>query len=209
MKIRDVREGTHTPASGGGSYLYFRADIIAPDGAIVGLTDRKWIRELDGTVWAEHERQRIDKPHRGKGAGSAWGRHLNALYYESEFDRIELFASDDDGGYMWASVGFDFKEAWGAQAVIDQLTVELRRLTRERSNWSGDSDDPRLAGIIEDIRLAERILHDAHVGFGNAGFPSAERISQAGRKPGMKYRVDDWLGARVMADSEWDGVKYL
>ncbi|MBG0818769.1 hypothetical protein [Planomonospora sp. ID82291] len=209
VRVYEALAGTHTPHSGGGRYVRFTVAVKAPDGGPAGISTRKLVREPDGTLVADHELQRLLPEHRGNGFGSAWGHHMETLYRDSGFDRVELFAADDDGGYMWASAGYDFNSEWSATAILDELADELTRLEHARDTWPGPPDDPMLQQIIDDIAAARALLADAAAGYGQPGFPSAYRISQAGRRPGMKYRRDEWLGSRVMAGSEWEGVLKL
>ncbi|TMR22052.1 hypothetical protein ETD86_12835 [Nonomuraea turkmeniaca] len=206
VTVDDVATGTHTPASGGGHYVRFTVTIRAADGSTAGKSTRKLVREPDGTLWADHEYQVLDLAHRGRGFGSSWNHHLERLYRQDGFDRIELFASEDDGGYMWAAAGYDFANEWSAAAVIDNLKRELADLEWARDSWPGTSGDPALQQILDDIAMLDEVLADARAGYGRPGFPAAHRISQLGRRPGMKYRRDEWLGSRVMAGTEWEGV---
>ncbi|MEU4229529.1 hypothetical protein AB0F17_34975 [Nonomuraea sp. NPDC026600] len=207
--LDDVTTGTHTPASGGGHYVRFTVTIHAADGSTAGKSTRKLVRDPDGTLWADHEYQVLEPDHRGRGFGSSWNHHLERLYRTDGFDRIELFASEDDGGYMWAAAGYDFANEWSATTVIGNLKRELSDLAWARDSWPGPADDPKLQQILNDIAMLEELLDDARAGYGQPAFPLAHRISQMGRRPGMKYRRDEWLGSRVMAGTEWEGVLLL
>jgi hypothetical protein len=65
------------------------------------------------------------------------------------------------------------------------------------------------ADLQRQITVAEEILTDAQrYPFGSAEYPSAYRVSQAGRWLGAG-RSDVWIGKDAMLGSSWHGVKPL
>ncbi|WP_433542067.1 hypothetical protein ACQP10_37915 (plasmid) [Streptosporangium sandarakinum] len=193
----------------GESYLYFTAGIHK-NGTPVGTMSRRWNRDPDGTLSAYNDYQELEPEHRGKGFAPVSGRYLEQVYKDSGFDRVEVYASLQDGGYTWASSGFDFVYEHEAEERLYALQEEMERLQRRVSRWTGPTDAPGYERMVSEIAAAEQIMQRwQRFEFGDPGFPTAREISQVGRRPGESIRERTWLGLRAMRGSSWDGVKKL
>ncbi|MEU4229531.1 hypothetical protein AB0F17_34985 [Nonomuraea sp. NPDC026600] len=172
----------------------FGADILDANGRRVGRTERKWIRNADGTMYAYNKYLELDEHARGGGFAPVWGAYLEQIYWESGFDRVEVLAALEDGGYVWASAGFDFKAASDARELMERLS---RLLTQ---------DDPPWPAAVRSAARALLARAERHA-FGEPGFPSARELSQLGRQPGQNIREHSWLGMALMRGRMWSGVK--
>lgn len=197
-------------ANDGSAYLYWMGTVLDSDGNPAGTLMRRWNREADGTLTAENDVQELDPEHRGKGFAPASGAYLEQLYAESGFKRIDVYAASTDGGYTWASAGFDFINDFEAEARLEALQAEQEALIQQRDTWQGPADDPRLERIVSEIAAAEQLLQRwRRFSFGEPGFPTAREISQTGRRPGENIRDHTWIGLRAMRGSTWEGAKWL
>ncbi|MET7335946.1 GNAT family N-acetyltransferase [Nonomuraea sp. NPDC005650] len=193
----------------GGTYVHWTAGVMK-DGEPVGTMMRRWDRHPDGTVTAWNDVLELEPEHRGKGFAPAISAYLEQLYIESGFERVDVYASSEDGGYTWASAGFGFLNDYEAEARLEALQAEQEALIRERDSWAGPKDDPRYERIVSEITAAEQLLQRwQRFEFGDPGFPTAREISQTGRRPGETIRDHTWIGARAMRGSDWEGVKWL
>lgn len=194
---------------GGDSYVHWTA-AIRKDGETVGTLMRRWNRDADGTLSAYNDYQVLDAEERGNGFAPLSGRYLEQLYIESDFDRVDVYASKTDGGYTWASAAFDFAYEHEAEERLYALQAEMDDLERERDQWEGPREDPRFERIVAELAAAEQIMERwGRFDFGNPGYPTARDISQTGRRPGENIRDHTWIGLRAMRGSSWDGVKKL
>ncbi|TMR22050.1 hypothetical protein ETD86_12825 [Nonomuraea turkmeniaca] len=190
VKVTDVH-ADYWRSSGS---LTFSADIFDANGQRVGRTQRRWKRESDGTMWAYNALLALDEHARGGGFAPAWGAYLEQLYWESGFDHIEVTASLEDGGYVWASAGFDFKSPFDARDMLNRL----RRLLEE--------NNPPIPAAARSAAEALQARAERHR-FGEPGYPSARELSQLGRQPGQNIREHSWLGMLLMRGRTWGGIK--
>lgn len=201
MSGRELRDG--------GTYVHWTAGVMK-DGEPVGTLMRRWDRHPDGKLTAFNDMQELQPEHRGKGFAPVSGAYLEQLYIESGFERIDVYAASEDGGYTWASAGFGFVNDYDAEARLQALRAEQEALIRERDAWEGPRDDPRYERIVSEIAAARQILQRGQsYGFEEPEFPTAREISQTGRRPGENLRDHTWIGARAMRGSDWEGAKWL
>lgn len=147
----------------------------------------------DGTLWVDHHYLLIEKEHQGTGFAKAFNGHLIDWYRESGFERIEVDANIDVGGYTWAAQDFDFADTYGAVNTITRLATEEIR------------SDENAATVADVLDRASRYR------FGEPGFPSAYEFSQAGRMAHHVGTAALWPGKRAMIgySKTWRGVKWL
>lgn len=178
--------------------------IHLPDGRRVGMFTRAFYREAD-EVSAYHSLLELDRTVQGQGFADQFNRHLTDWYRRSGVDRIMLHADIDVGGYAWARNGYDFVKAKDADKVLARLRGKVDEYRARAAGLHGE----QLAAAQRQITAAEDILTDAdRYQFGQVEYPSAYRISQAGRWAGAS-RDDMWIGKDAMLKSSWHGVKPL
>lgn len=173
-------------------------DIVNRHGRYIGSTVREFRRDPDGALVAYHEYLGLDDEEaHDQGFARAWNAHLEQWYRESGFDRIELTANIDIGGYAWASAGYQFELRSDAVKILRRLRAAVDAL--------GDSPRER-----RQAQAAEAILEAARTReFGQPGYPTARQISQAGRLPDQSGKDAVWPGKAAMLGSDWHAVKYL
>lgn len=170
----------------------------------VGIFTRAFYREGD-EVTAYHSLLQLDKPVQGQGFAQAFNQHLTDWYRRSGVDRIMLHADVDVGGYAWARNGYDWVKPRDADVVLARLRAKADAYRARALTAATDQADD----LRRQVREAEAILADAQrYPFGSAEYPSAYRVSQAGRWQGAG-RSDVWIGKDAMLGSSWHGVRPL
>lgn len=172
------------------TYIY--GQLLDENRAIVGRYEREILYE-DGVHYAFHHLLHIQPDHQGAGFAREFNARLFDWYRASGFERVELTANIDVGGYTWAAAGFNFSFESGALNT-------LMRLASEPLLPGEDAD------AVQDI-LDRAVTHE----FGTPGYPSAFEMSQAGRPPGLVGRDATWPGKRAMIGlyKNWAGVLWL
>jgi hypothetical protein len=182
------------------------AIIVHPDGRHVGLVSRSYYREGDD-LFASHSLLQLNGDIQGQGFANAFNAHLERWYRASGVDRIVLHANIDVGGYAWARSGYDFATAADAEQILGRLQGKVDAYRKVVKALAADGEDTAL--LERQIAAAESILADAaRYKFGDPDYPSAYRISQAGRTTGAG-RGDTWIGKETLLRSSWRGVKPL
>jgi hypothetical protein len=174
--------------------VHFSGTIYKPDGASIGTYDRVIHRDVDGELYADHSYLKIDDPNvQGTGFADEFNERLYDWYRASGFQRVELDANIDIGGYAWARAGYDFADEFSARKSIERL---------ENEPIGGREDG---AGVRDVLDRATRFP------FGHPQFPTAFEVSQAGRLPHHQGKQATWPGKRAMIgySKNWRGVLWL
>ncbi|MFY7069592.1 phage minor capsid protein [Nocardiopsis changdeensis] len=186
----------------------FSADIHSQNDTYVGTVERTFRREGGGILYAIHDYLNLDRSVRGQGFAEAWNGFLERWYRHSGFERIEVHANIDVGGYTWARQGFTWADEHDAIDLANQLERELARAETELASMA--SDDPDRPGLQFEIAAAEALLDRFNdEPFGSDDYPTAYELSQCGRQPQHTGRDASWIGKRAMLGSDWQGVKWL
>lgn len=174
--------------------VHFSGTIRKPSGDSVGMYDRIIHREPGGILWAEHSYLKIDDADlQGTGFADEFNETLYGWYRESGFQRVELDANIDIGGYAWARAGYDFADEDGARRALQRL---------ENEPVGGGENGAAVRDVLE---------RAARYPFGHALFPTAFEVSQAGRGSQHLGKQATWPGKRAMIGffKNWRGVKWL
>jgi SPP1 gp7 family putative phage head morphogenesis protein len=178
--------------------------IRHPDGRHVGLFSRAYYRDGD-TMIASHSLLELNSAQQGQGFSKAFNRHLEDWYRRSGVDHIVLHANIDVGGFAWARAGYDFRTASDATAILARLESKADAYRKILPQLNGSDADL----VRRQIAAADAILQDAQqFNFGEDGYPTAYRISQAGWWKGAG-RDESWIGKETLLRSSWKGVKPL
>lgn len=199
------------------NFVTISGKIRDASGDAVGRFTRILMRGGDG-LSVEHSYLHLDPAHQGQGFAKAFNGFLYDWYRASGVKYVRVHANIDVGGYTWATQGFDFEDADSAEGILERLQDQADAVqetiwrTRDKTK-TARPDDQALAEIKASLKrsqdqvdAARDILAraDEHR-FGTDHYPSAFEISQCGRHEG----ADDWIGRRVMLDSDWHGVRWL
>lgn len=195
--------------------------VLSRDGRTrVGKFTRKFRRNADGSLEAEHAFLELDRRAQGSGFASEFNGNLYDWYRRSGVARVRVHADIDVGGYTWATQGFDFdndsqrdRVLTRAKRFVDAIlgrgpefqigySKYLGQLTRKQfeGRYPGWDYDDFLAQVAELEALMARIKAGGDV--------TAYELSQLGRKRGQG-RSDMWIGKLVMLGSDWHGTKPL
>ncbi|OLT27752.1 hypothetical protein BJF83_17355 [Nocardiopsis sp. CNR-923] len=176
--------------------IQFGGSVYSSDGSYVGSVERTFRREHDGTLYAIHDYLNLDRSARGQGFAEAWNGFLQTCYEHSGFERIEVHANIDVGGYTWARQGFTWANESDAVRLANLLERQLTRSETELSSMA--LDDPDRLGLQAEIDAAEEILQRINdEPFGSDDYPTAYEMSQCGRRPHHTGRDASWIGKRA------------
>ncbi|WP_436775113.1 hypothetical protein [Yinghuangia sp. YIM S09857] len=195
-----VTYARHIPEQG---TLTWQAEILGPDGVKVGETERRFrnkqaLRLVDNdyrlvpgpdVIVVEHHWQRISEGFQKHGFGTDLRMRLEDWYRESGVDRIELTASDANGGYTWAKAGYSFNGRSHAHAAFLQL--------RQAIGGYGDMEIPPPSQAEIDA-ARELLRRSEELPFGSPGYPQPADIAAIGE-----------FGKNFLLKSRWPGVKFL
>lgn len=172
------------------TYVY--GQLVDENRIVVGRYEREILQE-DGVYYAFHHLLQLRADHQGTGFATAFNGRLFDWYRESGFERVEVTANIDVGGYTWAAAGFNFSFEEGARDTLARLATEPLRPGEDRA-------------VIQEL-IDRAATHE----FGTPGYPSAFEFSQAGRTPDLVGRDATWPGKRAMMGlyKNWAGVLWL
>lgn len=104
--IKSTLEGTYaglqvnlTSVDPVGNAIFIEGTIDAPSGWGVGSFERNFQRGRDGKLYADHAYLSLDEEARGQGFATEFNDFLYSWYEESGFDRVQVHADIDVGGY--------------------------------------------------------------------------------------------------------------
>ncbi|MGH3858236.1 phage minor capsid protein [Actinokineospora sp.] len=199
------------------NFVTISGKILTANGDKAGNFTRILMRG-GGDLSVEHSYLYLYPQHQGQGFAKAFNGFLYDWYRASGVKYVKVHANIDVGGYTWATQGFDFEDAGSAEGILERLQDEVEsvqeaiRSTRGRTKAArpGDQELAAVEASLDrsqaQVDAARHILAraDEHR-FGTDHYPSAFEISQCGRYEGAK----EWIGRRVMLDSDWYGVRWL
>jgi hypothetical protein len=205
VKVKDIEATAHGGLVIGGT-IHTPGDD--PDEGS-GMFERLFYRDEAGKLVASHEYLQLDRNVQGSGFAREFNNNLFDWYRRSGFDRVEVNANIDVGGYTWATQGFDFQDADALQAWFDRATDKLDFLGGGGTPAKGISLAQAFPDLSEEeIGQEVKALRDLFQEMENGRPTSAYEISQVGRRPGMG-RHDMWIGKLIMLESHWMGVLRL
>jgi hypothetical protein len=181
-----------------GNSIQVTGDIQNASGEFLGEFRRTISKDDKGKLVVEHDLLAIEnRDYQRNGFGTDFHMSQENYYMTHNFDRIEVHASLDVGGYMWAKMGFQWDEnATGKTDVGYRLQALL-----EESNYSEAQIklEPQTKTILKDweTRL-----------FDNNSKNDPEPFELAAiRDP--NFPNNRQVGKELMLNSNWYGVKYL
>jgi len=182
----------------GGGYATFSGNIRrVDDDQVIGEFSRMYSSRDGG--YMKHALFEIAESEQASGLGTEFIRHAENAYIVLGIPEIHVLAGLDQGGYVWARMGFNFDDPeQQATTFADELEDQLRTrggLTNEQKGHMQDlldrTEEAIMTGAVDEI-------------------PTAYEFSQAGRMPGMNPKDGDtWPGYEMMAGSWWNGNKKL
>ena len=204
--------------------IIVRAVITDANNVEVGSARRAFERHGDALV-AMHENLQI-KPHvQGFGFATEFNGRLESWYRESGVSHIYTHANVDVGGYKWARDGFNFRnEQQVKELILPSLKREIRNAENElqskqdqcerlpdgpeKERMSRENFEEKLR--IDSVKSIRARIEDPNIPFGSPDYPSAYKISQAGRDPNREYGVrETWIGKAALLNTHWHGVKKI
>jgi len=193
-------EGLHVVGSISGK---FEGDINSND---IGEFHR--VFKPDGTV--EHKLLFIHDPdYRATGFAGALNRQAENYYISHGIDTVTVYAGMQNGGYAWASQGFD----WGGpHANPDFRTGIPHDVHNQLRQWetaiSGASrpEDLSAPGRGELLAHINSIVTRANnLDIDHPDYPTPSEVASLGKLPGMQESV----GRTILMGSSWRGSKTL
>jgi GNAT superfamily N-acetyltransferase len=104
-----------------------------------------WGRTFGRNGSVHHDIFQLNRSHQGNGAASAWYKHTSEQYRKAGFDRIEMLANLDVGGYAWARQGFGFSTG---TATASRLYIGSRATRTARAHSSYTTRDVARARLM-------------------------------------------------------------
>jgi hypothetical protein len=158
----------------------------------------------DGSV--EHKELVLQEFARRQGIATEFNAKMEEMYRQLGIDRIEVEAGLEDGGYVWAKAGFDWR------VTDDGFTIWRfdEKLDAAAGNYM---DDDEVTEYLDNLYLSYSEVQQAQqnyeMGKGSVediaaaleNFPKPEDIANASF-PGAPN-----LGAELLRGTQWTGVK--
>ena len=171
-----------------------RAGVEYPDDDSAGSIVRTVSRDADGDLYVENVGMFLPGSDQDFGFATAVTRTLEDYYRRSGVSYLQVFASDEAGGYVWAKQGFQWDErglGTSIQSVVNRLrTVRADKSTTDLDRRALDAMERRL--IDDDGRIRPIYL-----------LPDPNLIAE------MESDDSPDLGKRVMLGASWYGIKRL
>jgi hypothetical protein len=101
--------------------IFVYGQIVLPNGTSAGKFLRTFFPE-EGTV--KHEELVLDQNLRGSGIGGDFIAESEEAYLRAGFDKVEVSAGLEDGPFVWAAKGFDWKNDKNRDRFLDTLEIE-------------------------------------------------------------------------------------
>jgi len=199
-------EHTHTGIRG------HVTSITLPDEYSAGISvSGNFVRLSDGTrcgrwqrvislrkrqILIEHARCSLQQRVRGQGIGRAWVRTCIRRYRTSGVRVVEVTAGSWDGGYVWATLGFQWSDI-GGTIPIEEYVEDFWRRRR---------------GVLRTIRRQGHLGKDEYQAicrrFERLDFKCPQDVLRLGRRQAW---IDEkgrrqWVGKRLLAGSNWVGT---
>ena len=180
-----LRSNVYSVYSGNG-LIEVNGMIEDDNGNQVGEFVRHFRREPDGSMSVGHELLHLwEDDVKGTGFATEFNARSEDYYVSHGIKKIKVHAALDQGGYTWASAGFDF----------DPKRVDTNRFEMVNA-MSRSPQKARFEPIISRMTTLDRDDPD---------YPTPFEISQLGRTPG----ASTWPGKEALLGSDWYGVKEL
>ena len=181
-----------------GNSLQLRGSIQNENGDFLGEFERTISKDFKGRLLVEHDLLTIENPdYQRNGFGTDFHMNQENYYMTHNFDRIEVHAALDVGGYMWAKMGFQWDKnnpgkkdvGYRVQALIEESNYSEAQIKLE----------PQTKTILKDweTRLFDSIPDNDPEPFELAAI----------RDP--NFADNRQVGKTLMLNSNWYGVKYL
>ena len=138
--------------------IHMHANIYKDDGMLVGQLRRRFMRDSEGNLVADHDIMRINPSEQGKGIGSELSQSAIEAYHQLGVKRIELDAALDMGPYAWARQGYQWKSEGTRDSMHGQVDLFAREygLSEEETKAIHDAIDKEPRAVSELGRGTER-----------------------------------------------------
>lgn len=181
--------GQHTGAVrlDGTIYEGETAENLKPAGYIV----RSFRRDLETSeICAHHEHLALYHWARRRGFSSALWKEIRPYYCKSGVGRIELYASLDDGGFVWARAGY----VWDpTESRLTESLANVRTVAEQMASHH--------AITPADRALLEAVIESLH--------PSVDDLPSPLQLAMLSTSDSPNLGRTLMRQAHWYGVLYL
>jgi hypothetical protein len=181
-----------------GNSIQIAGDIQNENGEFLGGFERTISKDAKGRLLVEHDLLSIEnRDYQGNGFGTDFHMNQENYYMTHNFDRIEVHAALDVGGYMWAKMGFQWDENNPGKTDVGYRV----RALLEESNYSEAQIklEPQTKTILKDWET--RLFDD-----NSKNDPEPFELA-AVRDP--NFPNNRQVGKALMLNSNWYGVKYL
>jgi hypothetical protein len=170
------------------------------NGNPVGNFERRFFKDDDGRLMVEHELLELDDSVQGAGFATEFNANAEDYYVSHGIEAIRVHAGLDQGGYTWASAGFDFDpRPWSLKQSKANITG---RIDDYLSDTSPDRAPLTPAQRERLTSLRDRLESKDHT---DPDFPTPFEIASFGRTSG----AETWPGSEIMTGSNWYGEKPL
>ena len=170
------------------SRIDMMAKVIDSNGERVGKVYRVFQLDNEGRIVVHNMALKLKKEARGKGFSTAFTAAIEGYYRRSGVDRIELMATDKDGGLAWARAGYTWNR--DPQLLAESVENITDRIAKFKAHAS-PADQQRLDSLLS--RFAGPSVH----------YPEPGEIAMLRGENGSK------LGEKLMRGSSWWGMKML
>lgn len=156
-----------------------------------GMISRYFHRDGDGRLMVTNGIMALDDEHQDRGFASAFAPLLENYYRRSGVDRIEVFASMENGGYTWATQDF----RWDPSKIDKSIENVVQRLNTVHASAKSKPQRDALSAMI--ARLVDE----------NGNVRAFNTLPKPLEIASMATRDAPGLGKTVMVGSKWYGRK--
>lgn len=174
--------------------------ITDDNGNPVGNFERRFFKDDNGRLMVEHELLELDDSVQGAGFATEFNARAEDYYISHGVQAIRVHAALDQGGYTWASAGFDFDpRPWSLKESKANITGRIDDYLSDTSPGRAPLS-PAQRERLTSIR--DRLESKDHT---DPDFPTPFEIASFGRTSG----AETWPGSEIMTGSNWYGEKPL
>ena len=175
------------------------ADVVNGAGVKVGKVYHVYSFADNGSLVAHNMKIVLDEQARGQGFSTVFTAATEDYFRRSGAEWVELMATDEDGGLVWARAGFTWNR--DPDLLADSVDNITERIARIRAQTSVVADQRLLDSLLE--RFAGPSVH----------YPEPAEIAMlrgtSDPKIGEKPTRGSTLGEKIMRGSSWWGMKKL
>jgi SPP1 gp7 family putative phage head morphogenesis protein len=147
-------------------WIYNSDDTFGPVGSFHRQVDFK-------TKTVHHSFFEIEPAFQGQGFGSAWNKHLFDQYRKMGFEKVELLANMEVGGYAWAKQGFRPRNVQAQGSLVNQILKKPVEVTK----WAPED----IAHLDELTQKSYRLIRQIEVARLARDGTALDRLADLGR----------------------------